>query len=242
MTMKKCFNKSLVTNLVAVLIIATGYLCPLQPDLMKSIGFFALSGAITNWLAVHMLFEKVPLLYGSGVIPNRFDEFKSSIKELMMEQFFTVENVEQFIEKEERQGSKVLNIEPFLHAVDYDKVYDSLVSSIMESSFGAMLQMMGGEEALAPLKEPFTRKMQTTLTDMVESERFKDALRHGLDAHKIGEDIIDKIETVIDKRLNELTPQMVKEIVQTIIREHLGWLVVWGGVFGGLLGGVFNFA
>ena len=29
---------------------------------------------------------------------------------------------------------------------------------------------------------------------------------------------------------------MVKEIIQTMIREHLGWLVVWGGVFGGLFG------
>lgn len=240
--MKTILNKSFLTNFIAVLIIATGYLCPIRPELMKSIGFFALSGAITNWLAVHMLFEKVPLLYGSGVIPNRFDEFKSSIKDLMMRQFFTTENIEQFIENEEQQGAKVLNLEPLLNAVDYDRIYESLVSSIMESSFGAMLQMMGGAEALAPLKEPFTEKIKITLQEMTESDRFKEALSHGLDAHRIGEDIIGKIETVIDKRLNELTPQMVKEIVQEIIREHLGWLVVWGGVFGGALGGVFSFA
>lgn len=240
--MKRILNKSFITNFVALLIIATGYLCPVYPELMKSIGFFALSGAITNWLAVHMLFEKVPLLYGSGVIPNRFDEFKVSIKTLMMQQFFTLSNVEHFIESEEQQGSKVLNLEPLLNAVDYERIYASLVSSIMESSFGGMLQMMGGEEALAPLREPFTEKMKATLADMVESDRFKEALQHGLDAHKIGEDIIGKIETVIDKRLDELTPQMVKEIVQAIIREHLGWLVVWGGVFGGLLGAAFSFA
>ncbi len=239
--MKRIFNKSLLTNVVAVLIIATGYLCPVQADLMKSIGFFALSGAVTNWLAIHMLFEKVPLLYGSGVIPNRFKEFKSSIKSLMMNQFFTVQNIEQFIETEERQGGHVLNLEPLLNAVDYDKIYEGLVSSIMESSFGAMLQMMGGEESLVPLKQPFTKKMQNILTDMVESERFKSALHYSLDAHKIGEDITEKIETVIDKRLNELTPQMVKEMVQMIIREHLGWLVVWGGVFGGALGALFSF-
>ena len=55
--MKHILNKSFLTNLIAVLIIATGYLCPLEPDLMKSIGFFALSGAVTNWLEIHMLFE-----------------------------------------------------------------------------------------------------------------------------------------------------------------------------------------
>ena len=232
----KPLNKSVVTNLAAVGIILFGSISPILEDLIKSIGFFALSGAVTNWLAVYMLFEKVPYLYGSGVIPERFEEFKLSIKQLMMQQFFTVSNIEQFIQKEEQQGSKILNLEPFLNAVDYDKIYEGLVSSIMGSSFGGMLMMMGGEEALVPLKEPFTEKMKGTLIDMIESDRFKAAIKEGLDAHKIGVDIIDKIETVIDKRLNELTPQLVKEMVESIIHEHLGWLVVWGGVFGGVMG------
>ena len=240
--MKHILNKSFLTNLTAILIIVAGYLCPIEPDLMKSIGFFALSGAVTNWLAIHMLFEKVPFLYGSGVIPNRFDEFKFAIKDLMMKQFFTQENVEQFIEAEEQQGSHVLNIDPLMNAIDYEKIYEGLVTSIMESSFGSMLQMMGGEQALAPLREPFMEKMKNTLREMVESERFKDVLKLGLDSHKIGQDIVSKIETIIDNRLNELTPQLVKEIVQKIIKIHLGWLVVWGGVFGGILGAAFSFA
>ena len=240
--MNHILNKSFLTNLIAVLIIVAGYLCPIEPDLMKSIGFFALSGAVTNWLAIHMLFEKVPFLYGSGVIPNRFDEFKLAIKDLMMTQFFTQENVEQFIEAEEEQGSHVLNIDPLMNAIDYDKIYEGLVTAIMGSSFGSMLQMMGGEQALVPLREPFIEKMKTTLREMVESERFKGVLKQGLDSHKIGQDIVSKIETIIVKRLNELTPQLVKEIIQKIIKIHLGWLVVWGGIFGGVLGAVFSFA
>ena len=240
--MKHILNKSFLTNLIAVLIIVAGYLCPVEPDLMKSVGFFALSGAVTNWLAIHMLFEKVPFLYGSGVIPNRFDEFKLAIKDLMMKQFFTQENVEHFIEAEEQQGSHVLNIDPLLNAIDYDKIYEGLVTSIMESSFGATLQMMGGEQALIPLREPFIKKVKTTLREMTESEHFKDVLKQSLDSRKVGQDIVSKIETIIDKRLNELTPQLVKEIVQKIIKVHLGWLVVWGGIFGAVLGAVFNFA
>jgi len=34
---------------------------------------------------------------------------------------------------------------------------------------------------------------------------------------------------------------MVKEMVQNIIKEHLGWLVIWGAVFGGLIGFVSTF-
>jgi uncharacterized membrane protein YheB (UPF0754 family) len=235
-------DKSFITNMVSLLVVVLGYVLPFQQELIKSIGFFALSGAITNWLAIYMLFEEVPYLYGSGVIPNRFEEFKLSIKQLMMQQFFTAANIEQFIETEEQKGGQILNLQPLLDALDYEKIFQSLVSSIMTSSFGAMLLMMGGEEALTPLKEPFIEKIKLTLTEMVGSDRFKSALKQGLNAHQIGGDVVNKIEAVIDKRLNELTPQLVKEIVQNIIREHLGWLVVWGGIFGGAMGFLFYFA
>jgi uncharacterized membrane protein YheB (UPF0754 family) len=52
----------------------------------------------------------------------------------------------------------------------------------------------------------------------------------------LSSDLIESIETLVAKRLEELSPKMVKELVQNLIREHLGWLVVWGGVFGGLIG------
>jgi hypothetical protein len=75
---------------------------------VKSIGFFALSVVITNWLAIYTLFEKMPFLYGSGVIHNRFDEFKLAIKDLMMEQFFTQENIEHSIEAGESRVTMFL--------------------------------------------------------------------------------------------------------------------------------------
>jgi uncharacterized membrane protein YheB (UPF0754 family) len=233
------YDKNYSTNAAAFLVTLLGLVG--GSSFITSVGFFALSGAITNWLAIHMLFEKVPYLKGSGVIPERFEEFKSAIKTLMMSQFFTAQNIAQFIETEEQGGSKVLNLEPLLNAVDYNKIYDSLVVTILESSFGAMLMMMGGVEALIPLKEPFVEKVKITLIEMVDSSEFKTALQHGLNSQKISADLVSKIETVIDKRLSELTPQLVKEMVQAIIKEHLGWLVVWGGVIGGLLGGIFSF-
>jgi len=234
------FNKSIITNLIAIVIIGIGYQSPVYPELILSVGFFALSGAITNWLAIYMLFEKVPFLYGSGVIPNRFEEFKSSIKHLMMNQFFTADNLKQFLSSDSESTTK-MDLEPLMKSVDYDKIFEGLVSSIMESSFGSMLQMMGGEEALVPLKEPFTEKMKITLAEMVQSEKFQTALTNGLANDDMSDTILQKIEIVIDNRLNELTPQLVKEMVQDIIRKHLGWLVVWGGVFGGAIGAVFSF-
>ena len=43
-----------------------------------------------------MLFERVPGLYGSGVIPMRFEEFKAGIRKLIMDQFFNNSDLEDF--------------------------------------------------------------------------------------------------------------------------------------------------
>ncbi|MGS0728546.1 DUF445 domain-containing protein, partial [Shewanella sp. 0m-11] len=50
-------NKSVITNLIAAIFVAVGYLFALP--IVLTVGLFALSGAVTNWLAIHMLFEKV---------------------------------------------------------------------------------------------------------------------------------------------------------------------------------------
>ncbi|HFD32081.1 MAG TPA: DUF445 domain-containing protein [Gammaproteobacteria bacterium] len=226
-------NKSIITNSLAVLVVAAGLI--LKNELVLSIGLFALSGAITNWLAIHMLFEKVPGLYGSGVIPARFEDFKLAIRNLMMEQFFTEENIDRFLRVSD--GIKPdLHLSPVIEKIDLSPSFDTLVKVIMESSFGSMLGMFGGEKALEPLKEPFIVNMKQSLIDMTQSESFLELLRDELEQPDVMKDIRDKVEDIIEKRLAELTPKLVKEIIQEMIKEHLGWLVVWGGVFGGLIG------
>jgi len=233
-------NKSLVTNLSALVLVIIGLYTPDYGQYIVAVGIFALSGALTNWLAIHMLFEKVPLLYGSGVIPNRFMEFKLVIKQTIMDQFFTRENIERFIAQEESNNKQLLNLEPLLNVIDYDRIFDNLVDAIMSSSFGSMLSMMGGASALEGLKEPFTLKIQDSLRAVTQSETFHKALHDSLNERQLGDDITQSIERIVDQRLDELNPQQVKEIVQRIIHEHLGWLVVWGGVIGGLLGLIFS--
>lgn len=226
-------NKSFITNSLAVLVVITGLL--IKNELVLTIGLFALSGAITNWLAIHMLFEKVPGLYGSGVIPARFEDFKVAIRNLMMEQFFTEENIDRFLRVSD--GVKPdLHLAPVIEKVDLSPSFDGLIKVIMESSFGSMLGMFGGEKALTPLKEPFIENMKLSLIEMTQSESFLELLRDELEQPDVMKDIREKVKDIIEKRLEELTPQLVKEIIQEMIKQHLGWLVVWGGVFGGLIG------
>lgn len=230
------FDKSLLTNLIALAITVASFFAPVYKDQLLSVGLFALSGAITNWLAIHMIFERVPFLYGSGVIPSRFKELKAAIKSLVMEQFFNERNVDRFIDSEERSVNDWLKPGRLIDAIDYDRLFEKLVDAIMDSSFGGMLGVIGGASALESLREPMIEKIKGSLKDLVESERFQKVLSDSIDAKRLGSDMQERIEAMVDQRLEELTPDMVKQIVQKLIKEHLGWLVVWGGVFGGLIG------
>jgi uncharacterized membrane protein YheB (UPF0754 family) len=173
-----------MTNLISALLVALSFLLEGElATILYNTGVFALSGAITNWLAIHMLFEKVPGLYGSGVIPAHFEDFKRGIHDLFR-----------------------------------------------------MLSMFGGETALQPLREPFCEKMKVSLDDISRTEAFQKTLQANISQSSASDEVHRKVEVIVKGRLDELTPQLVKEIIQRMIREHLGWLVVWGGVFGGLIG------
>jgi uncharacterized membrane protein YheB (UPF0754 family) len=169
-----------------------------------------------------MLFEKIPFFYGSGVIPSKFEEFKLGIKHLIMAEFFTPQNINVFLDQQTEVFSADIN-----NVIDFDRVFDGLVEAIEGSSMGSMLAMLGGRKALEPLKEPITLKLQEIIWEMKESKTGDKNLATSL---------LSQVEQIVDQRLDELTPVQVKNIIQEMIRQHLGWLVVWGGVVGGFIG------
>lgn len=238
-------NKSLWTNLIAAGVAVIGFMIPSTNPVafpLRDTGLYALSGAFTNWLAIYMLFEKIPGLYGSGVIPSRFEEFKLGIRNLIMGQFFTRANVETFFKEQQGNNAIAFDPEPIIQAVDYDAMFLSLQQAVMSSSFGGMINMFGGTKALEALREPFKVNIEKEIRQFANSEKLKQALSASVKPGDMTDSVMSKVEGIVTKRLDELTPGMVKDIIQTMIREHLGWLVVWGGVFGGLIGLIVGFA
>ena len=218
-------NKTFLTNTIASIILILSFIIPTGNMLMYNVGLFALSGSLTNWLAIHMLFEKVPFLYGSGVIQIRFVEFKKSIQHLITEQFFNVEQSRQFLEK-----SSHLTLKTVAEKLDYEEIYDSLVQAILTSPAGAIIGLMGGNKVLYPLKQPIIEHLQQFVQQLAEK------------TPNISDDncleFTQSADHIITKKLQQLTSLMVKKIIQDIIKEHLGWLVVWGGIFGALIGAI----
>ena len=225
-------NKSLLTNVLSLTLIAVGFVSPIYGQEIKTMGMYSFSGAVTNWLAIHMLFEKVPGLYGSGIVTERFLEFKAGIRNLIFSQFFTKENFEKFLPK---GGNGVMpDPEGVFNLIDFDYVFIKIKEAIMNSPFGGMLGMFGGEQALEPLKPQFEAKFKEIIVHILTNPQlFKKLLPA---AEGSTSEFEEKVKGIVEARLDELTPQMVKDIIQKMIKEHLGWLVVWGGVFGAVIG------
>lgn len=227
-------NKSLATNLIALVFIGAGYFSPWAGDRLLSVGIFALSGAVTNWLAVYMLFERVPLLYGSGVIPRHFEDIKGGLKNLVMAEFFSEDKIDQFFSDSRDALVGHIDLAGLADKIDLDRIYDSLTGEILSSGIGGMLGMFGGKGLLEQYREPVKERIREYIREEFTPEKTKALLGEGMP--HIPDMVRKKVEALVEDRLNELTPDQVKRIVQDMIRKHLGWLVVWGGVFGGLIG------
>ena len=256
-------DKHLVPNLAAGAVALAGLALPAPAGpVVLSTGLFALSGALTNWLAVHMLFERVPGLYGSGVIALRFEELKAGLLGLVQEELFGEDKMERLFAASvastaavpagggpdgaggaapgaQAHGGSTEDggaLGSLLGSIDLDAAFDQLVATVRESSFGNMLQMVGGEAALEPLRGPFERRMRGFLADAARSPRVREALARQLSSEANRERFRARLESVLRARLDELTPETVKRLMHRLIRRHLGWLVVWGAVFGGAIG------
>lgn len=216
------YNKSFITNVAAFLVLISSYLSPYFSNILQNIGLFALSGSITNWLAIHMLFEKIPFIYGSGVIELRFKDFKKGIKDLVMRQFFNKDDSNKFFIKINKLVFS--NLES---VIDFESLYKQLVEAIIASPAGSILTIMGGESALEPLKVPIINKIKDFINELSNSS---------IEINNNTESFILEVDQIISDKVDKLTPVMVKKIIQDIIQKHLGWLVVWGGVFGGIIG------
>jgi len=225
--------KSIITNTMATFLVVISFFVPQSiSNHLFYTGAFALSGSLTNQIAIHMLFNKVPFLYGSGIIELKFMELKLSIKELILNEFFTKQRIEEFLKNEEQK----IKLSPLIEKFDFSPAFDALKKAIMESKFASMLSLVGGESALDGLKEPITTKLKSSIMTITSSKEFEKELQNYLQSSSFSEDLLQKIDSIVQKRLDELSPQMVKQLLQNLMSEYLGWLVVWGGVFGGILG------
>jgi len=226
-------NKSILTNLISLLFIGISFLIssPYNEVILYT-GLFAISGSITNELAIFMIFNKIPYLYGSGIIEKNFESFKKAIKKMVMTQFFNKEKLDLFFENELTE----IDFKPIVKKADFNKIVESIYEEIRDTSLGGAFCFIGGDNLLDTIKKPLRKKIKKTVISIVESDAFKQQVNDYIENASFSDDLIEKVDSLVEDRLNDLSPDMIRDLVSNLIKNHLSWLVVWGGVFGGLIG------
>lgn len=250
-------DKGTFSTIISAVGLATGIILPAGDvqKLILSTGMFAFSGGITNTLAVKMLFDRVPGLIGSGVIPARFREIRAEIKRLILTHFFDAAYLREFLHARSEDlrlhsylkggGAAGGAAEAFVEQ-QWEKlaapevirpIVDRQIEKLLDSSIGGMLIMVGVDN-VKPAVSQFVSDLLASLKGKVlERARGMDSgAEWTLDEEKITEDLRAAVDHLLETKLQQLDAPTVKKMLEDVIRDHLGWLVVWGNVFGGLLG------
>ena len=201
------FNKGDASNLATFLIMAVGIIMKTQHprmlgvDCVLSAGLFGFAGGVTNWLAVKMLFDRVPLLVGSGVIPRQFKEIRAALKAMVMQMFFDRSFIESFIaERAKDVLGNTLDISGGVKAAlagpDVDATMERTLTKISETEDGKMLKsvgaMVGGMAGLVPKLKPVVEGFAVEVGELLASN---------LDPAKLIS--VDKVLVEVDRLLEE---------------------------------------
>ncbi len=232
---KRFWEKGNISNLISFALLIIGLVGRGQSapgsEWLLAAGLFGFAGGLTNWLAVKMLFDRVPLLYGSGVIPNRFREIRQTIKDSIMRYFFDEDYLSRFFDQRmsalagrDDLGEK---IKALLESDQVDAIIDAKLEDLMRSPQGMMVKMVGAK-TVKPLVVQFVVGVGQQAAPLLAAELAQPGIEVGA--------LRAQVDELLTAKLEELTPERVKDMMEEVIREHLGWLIVWGNVFGGAIG------
>ena len=214
----KYCNKGALSNYLTFLIMVVGIvLCVLFPanlpaKYVLSLGLFGFAGGLTNWLAIKMLFDRIPGLIGSGVIPRRFKEIRETVKTTIMNTFFDEEYLEAYLQERAKGLLASLGlgnrIKDLLAAPEVDGLIAKKLEEAGSKPEGMMLQMAaqmlpnsyGGlvmfvKPALADFASEMAGKLETSfdLKEIIKVDRIR-----------------DEIDRLMTEKLKLLTAPMVK--------------------------------
>ncbi len=178
----------------------------------------ALTGWITNWIAIKMLFHpKKPInILGitiQGIFPKRQKALAMSIGGLVSKELFSIEDMKKGFQNPE-------HLEPVYAILDakLDKFLKEKLPAAMP-----MLSMFMGDKAIGKVKEVLSKEFRESLPDMINT--FTENMEKDMD-----------IEKIVTEKVESFSLEKLEAVLYTIMSKEFKFIEVVGAVLGFLIG------
>ena len=163
------WNKGDVSNVITLAIFAAGVAMRMlmgaddtAAALVLAFGLFGFAGGVTNWLAVKMLFDKIPGLVGSGVIPRRFQDILGALKTMILETFFEEQFLKEYLSTRSKSALEGIDVKGRLAAAMGAEGFDATLARKLEALaatpdgmlLATIAPMFGGFDMMVPMIKP----------------------------------------------------------------------------------------
>lgn len=117
-------------------------------------GLFGFAGGLTNWLAVKMLFDRIPGLIGSGVIPRQFKEIREAVKDAVLEMFFDSSFLKEYLGTRSKQMIASMNFprmfKDTVSSPDFDEIFLTKLTELSMKPEGLLLNTISQMVSYTP--------------------------------------------------------------------------------------------
>ena len=232
---QKNANKGNISNVATFVVMCLGIVLHISfrtfvPwKYLLSFGLFGFAGGFTNWLAVKMLFDRIPGLAGSGVIPRQFKAIRMTVKNTIMKTFFDAEYLDNYLSTHAKSFLGKIDLGAKIRAVLDNPETDALiVTKLQEASAkpeGAMLGMAagfvpGGIPGMVPMLKPmllgFADEMAQKLVDSFNPSEVINI-----------DQIRQQIDDLMTEKLQQLTPEIVKKVSGASLWCRVSSPILW---------------
>ncbi|XP_065184684.1 uncharacterized protein LOC135815332 [Sycon ciliatum] len=198
-----------------------------------SAGLFGFMGGFTNWLAVAMLFTKVPFLYGSGVVPARFKEIRVRLRKEMVTSVFDGRHFIRYVNQRTRTAVASADvpqqIAKFLSNPEVDSILQRRLNEFRDEPVGQLLASVGVKADDQSTVKPAIIGASADLAPAVLTALGQ---LNKTPVHLFRREL----DAFITQRAENLDQETVTRMLKAVLRPHLGWIILWGSFFGMVMG------
>eukprot|EP00731_Ephydatia_muelleri_P025983 Em0018g83a len=201
--------------------------------IIRSLGVFGFMGGVIIWIAVEMLFRRIPFLFGSGVLLRQYKSIRETISSIVIETLFDPAALRKYFSGKNKKVREMLRVDTKLGLFNsqiVEVVIDQKISAILAGPDGFVLNMMGvNQDQLRLTMKTHARDFINEISPLVMEKLADPGLTDGVDLH-------EEAEKILGTKIGQLSSGKVRQLMAVMIRKHLSWLIVWGNILGATFG------